>query len=278
MFYDDIKYSAETVLGRVKTRPVLGIILGSGLGSVVDAMEDKEIVPYEEIPGFPHSDLKGHEDRMVFGRIGGTPLVALQGRFHFYEGFEMKQVAYPVYVLSMLGVKDLIVTNACGAINESFTPGDLMMISDHINISGRNSLIGPNDDRLGPRFPDMTEAYNKELAEHAMKTAEQLGLEPKKGVYALFPGPCYETAAEIRAFKALGADAIGMSTVPEVIAANYLGMRVLGIACITNMATGIAKVKHSHEEVLRVAGESSKKLAGWITEMAGRWPVKDREE
>ncbi|MBQ9827260.1 MAG: purine-nucleoside phosphorylase, partial [Lachnospiraceae bacterium] len=166
-----------------------------------------------------------------------------------------------------------IITNACGGISEGLRPGDLMMITDHINLTCGNSLIGPNDDRLGPRFPDMTEAYNSELMEHAKRTAGKTGIELKEGVYALFPGPCYETAAEIRAFKAMGADAVGMSTVPEVIAANYLGMRVLGISCINNMATGIAKEKHTHEEVLKVAGESSRKLAELITDLIKAWPI-----
>ena len=176
----------------------------------------------------------------------------------------MKEVTYPVYVMKMIGVETLIVTNACGGINRGFVPGDLMLLTDFINMSGQNSLIGENDERFGVRFPDMSEAYSHELIAKAEQIADRLGISCKKGVYALFPGPCYETAAEIRAFECLGADAIGMSTVPETIAANYLGIKVLGIACITNMATGIAKEKHSHEEVVRIANESSAKLCVWV--------------
>ncbi len=175
----------------------------------------------------------------------------------------MEATVYPLYVLKMLGVQELMITNACGAINKSFAPGDLMLITDFINFIGTNPLIGPNDERFGPRFPDMSEAYSLELRQQAKSVAEKLGLKYQEGVYAYFNGPCYETAAEIRAFAALGADTVGMSTVPETIVANYLGMKVLGIACITNMATGLRTGKHSHEEVLRIANESSERLCRW---------------
>lgn len=267
MFYEKVKASAEYILSKVENTPEIGIILGSGLGSLVDVMEDKIIIPYSEIPNFPQSSVAGHAGNFVFGKIGGRSVAAMQGRFHYYEGFEMKEVTYPIYVMQLIGIKSLIVTNACGGINKSFAPGDLMIITDHINMLGNNSLIGPNDDRFGPRFPDMTEAYSLELMAKAEAVAQKLGIEYKKGVYAIFSGPCYETAAEIRAYAALGADAIGMSTVPECIAANYLGMKVLGISCITNMATGIATVKHSHEEVVRIANESSEKLCLWVKEL-----------
>lgn len=271
MFYEKVKESAQFIQSRTTLRPAIGIILGSGLGSLVDIMEDRTVIPYAEIPNFPKSHVEGHAGNLVIGRIGQGAVAAMQGRFHYYEGFTMKEVTYPVYVMKLLGVDTLIVTNACGGINREFAPGDLMILTDYINMLGNNSLIGENDERFGVRFPDMSEAYSRELTEKAEKTAEKLGIACKKGVYAIFSGPCYETAAEIRAYERLGADAIGMSTVPETIAANYLGMKVLGIACITNMATGIAKTKHSHEEVMRIAGESSEKLCGWVRQLLLDW-------
>lgn len=270
-FYDKVKESAEYVESRCKERPSIGIILGSGLGSLVDIMEDKVIIPYKDILGFPQSHVAGHAGNLVIGRIGTQVIAAMQGRFHYYEGFEMKEVTYPVYVMKLLGIESLIVTNACGGINRSFAPGDLMILTDYINMLGKNSLIGENDERFGVRFPDMSEAYSGELIEKAERTAEKLDIAYKKGVYAIFSGPCYETAAEIRAYEALGADAIGMSTVPETIAANYLGMKVFGIACITNMATGIATTKHTHEEVVRIANESSSKLCAWVKQLLVDW-------
>ena len=271
MFYEKVKESAQFIQGRTSLRPTTGIILGSGLGSLVDIMEERTVIPCTEIPNFPRSHVAGHAGNLVIGRIGQEIIAAMQGRFHYYEGFTMKEVTYPIYVMKLLGIENLIVTNACGGINRDFEPGDLMILTDYINMLGNNSLIGENDERFGVRFPDMSEAYAKELIRKAEKTAEKLGISCKKGVYAIFSGPCYETAAEIRAYERLGADAIGMSTVPETIAANYLGMKVLGIACITNMATGIAKTKHSHEEVMRIAGESSEKLCSWVRQLLLDW-------
>lgn len=271
MFYDMAAQSAAYIQERIPQNPTLGIILGSGLGALVDIMEEKTVIPYGEIPHFPQSHVAGHAGNLVIGRIGNLVVAAMQGRFHFYEGFSMKEVAYPIYVMKLLGVRDLIVTNACGGINAGFRPGDLMLLTDYINMLGNNPLIGPNDERFGVRFPDMSEAYSRTLIAEAERAAEALGLAYQKGVYAIFSGPCYETAAEIRAYAHLGADAIGMSTVPETIAANYLGMRVLGIACITNMATGIAKEKHTHEEVMRIAGESSERLCSWVRKIIMDW-------
>lgn len=271
MFYDDVKASADYIKSKTTKEPVLGIILGSGLGSLVDSIEDKEIIAYEEIPGFPKSNVAGHAGNLVIGKMGKKTVIALQGRVHYYEGLGMKEVTYAVYVMKLLGVQDLIVTNACGGINRSFKPGDLMIQTDFINMLGTNSLIGDNDERFGVRFPDMSEPYSKELRSRAQQVAENAGIEYKEGVYAIFSGPCYETAAEIRAYERLGADAIGMSTVPEVIAANYLGMKVLGISCITNMATGIAKEKHSHEEVVKIANESSSNLCRWMKQLIEQW-------
>lgn len=267
MFYDQVKEAADAVGRLTGRRSETGIILGSGLGPVVDTMEDKIEIPYGEIPHFPISHVEGHAEKLVFGKAGGREVVAMQGRFHYYEGFTMKELTFPVYVLKLLGVKKLIVTNACGAINQSFHVGDLVLLTDYINFLGDNSLIGENDERFGPRFPDMTEAFSQELRAKAAECAKSLGIEYREGVYALFNGPCFETAAEIRALSVLGADCVGMSTVPEVIAANYLGMKILGISCITNMATGIAKEKHDHREVLRIANVSSGKLCAWVSEI-----------
>lgn len=271
MFYEKVKESAEYIMERTSQKPAIGIILGSGLGALVDVIENREVIPYKEIPNFPQSSVAGHAGNLVFGKIGEETVVVMQGRFHYYEGFAMKEVTYPLYVMQLLGVKNLIVTNACGGINRSFRPGDLMLITDYINLLGNNPLIGENDERFGVRFPDMTEAYSPALRRKAGEIAGKLGIEYKEGVYALFSGPCYETAAEIRAFACLGADAVGMSTVPETIAANYLGMRVLGIACITNMATGIATEKHTHEQVVKVANEASRKLCDWVGKLVEEW-------
>lgn len=272
-FYEKVQESAEYVKGKMKQKPTIGIILGSGLGSLVDIMEDKTIIPYSEIPGFPRSHVAGHAGNLVIGQIGKETIAAMQGRFHYYEGFEMKEVTYPVYMMKLLGIESLVVTNACGGICKDFVPGDLMILTDYINMLGKNSLIGENDERFGVRFPDMSEAYSKDLIKQAENAAGKLEIDYKKGVYAIFSGPCYETAAEIRAYATLGADAIGMSTVPETITANYLGMKVLGIACITNMATGIATKKHTHEEVVRIANESSNKLCAWVKQILLDWQV-----
>ena len=271
MFYDKITESAEYIKGRISKTPHIGVVLGSGLGALVDIMEDKEIIPYSEIPHFPQSHVEGHAGNLVMGSIGNQRIAAMQGRFHYYEGFTMKEVTYPIYVMKQLGVENMIITNACGAINSTFKPGDLMIITDYINFSANNSLIGINDERLGPRFPDMTEAFSRELMAKAESTASSLGINCKHGVYNFYPGPCFESAAEIRAFAIMGADAVGMSTVPEVIAANYLGMKVLGISCITNMATGISKTKHDHAEVLKTADRASENLCSWVRELVSRW-------
>ncbi len=272
MLYDKVKDSAEYIQGiSSKKEPTIGIILGSGLGALVDVMEDKDVIPYKDIPGFPRSTVAGHAGNLVIGNIGKQTVAAMQGRFHFYEGLSMQEVTYPIYVLKLLGVKNLIVTNACGGINQGFKPGDLMILDDYLNLAGIKPLIGPNDERFGPRFPDMSEAYSLRLRQKAKNIAEKYGIPYKTGVYNYFPGPCYETAAEIHAMAALGADAVGMSTVPETIVANYLGMGVLGIACITNMATGISEEKHTHEAVVKVANEASEKLCGWVKNLLTEW-------
>ncbi|RII36060.1 purine-nucleoside phosphorylase [Clostridium chromiireducens] len=265
--YDKIMESVNYIQGKINRNPKIAIILGSGLGDLVNEVSEIEDIPYESIPNFPVSTVKGHEGKLVFGKINNIEVLLMQGRFHYYEGYTMKEVTYPVYVMKKLGIEKIILTNACGGINKSFKPGTLMLINDFINLFGDNPLIGVNDDRLGPRFPDMSEPYKLELIEKAKEVGDRLGIEYAEGIYAGFMGPYYETAAEIVMIGRHGADAVGMSTVPETIVANYLGMDVLGIACITNMATGIQKVKHSHERVVETAKKVSVDLCRWVSEL-----------
>jgi purine-nucleoside phosphorylase len=250
MDFDKITNAVNFLKTKYNQTPVLGLILGSGLGVLADEIETPVKIPYGDIPDFPVSTVEGHAGQLVFGRLEGIEVVAMQGRFHYYEGYSFDKVTFPVRVMKGLGVETLIVTNAAGGINENFSPGDLMLISDHINNMGSNPLIGSNDDRLGPRFPDMSEAYSRELRKLAKETASRLNIKVKEGVYAAFTGPTYETPAEIRAFRILGADAVGMSTVPEVIVARHSDIKVLGISCITNMAAGILDQPLTHHEVI----------------------------
>ncbi|MGV8980855.1 purine-nucleoside phosphorylase [Clostridium sp.] len=265
--YDKVIESVNYIKNKVNNKPVVAVILGSGLGDLANIVENSEYIEYADIPNFPQTTVAGHEGRLVFGQISGVEVLLMQGRFHYYEGYTMKQVTYPIYVMQQLGIKKLIVTNACGGINTSFSPGSLMIINDFINLISDNPLIGVNDERFGVRFPDMSEPYNLELIDSAKAIADDIGVEYKEGIYAGFMGPYYETAAEIVAIGRQGADAVGMSTVPETIAANYLGMDVLGIACITNMATGIQKVKHSHERVVEIARKASVNLCRWVVKI-----------
>jgi purine-nucleoside phosphorylase len=250
MNIQEIKQSAQYMKEKVKDMPEIGLILGSGLGVLADEIENPVKIPYEEIPNFPVSTVEGHAGQLVFGTLKGANAVAMQGRFHFYEGYDMKKVTFPVRVLKEMGVKTIIVTNAAGGVNESFEPGDLMIISDHINNMGTSPLIGPNDSDLGVRFPDMSQAYSRELRTLAKHAASELGIKVQEGVYVGNTGPAYETPAEVRLARVLGGDAVGMSTVPEVIVANHAGMKVLGISCISNMAAGILDQPLSHDEVM----------------------------
>lgn len=230
-------------------KPEIGIILGSGLGELADDYCE-HFVLYSKIPDFTKSTVEGHKGRLVFAQINNKKVVMMQGRSHFYEGHSMEEITYPVKVMKKLGVKTLIITNAAGAINKSFRPGDLMVITDHINLMGTNPLIGVNDDDLGQRFPDMSEIYNKNLIKIVDNTARELNIPLKHGVYIASTGPSYETPAEIRMARVLGADAAGMSTVPEAIVASYCSMNVIGISCISNYASGISTKKLSHKEVI----------------------------
>lgn len=234
-------------------QPEIGLILGSGLGALGDEVENPIVVPYEQIPNFPQSTVEGHAGQLVMGTLKGKKVLVMQGRFHYYEGYSIQDVTLPVKVMKKLGVDKLIVTNAAGGINRNFHPGDLMLITDHINLTGNNPLLGPNDNELGPRFPDMSEAYNKSLRQVALTVAKEQNLNLQQGVYVGLTGPTYETPAEIRYLGIIGGDAVGMSTVPEVIVANYLGMQVLGISCISNMAAGILDRKLDHSEVMETA-------------------------
>ena len=267
---EKLEETVAFVRQRTASRPTVGVILGSGLGQLVERMEDATAIDYCDVPHFPAPTVAGHAGRMVFGRIGKVDVVAMQGRFHYYEGHDMRTVAYPTAFMKQFGVRTLVVSNSAGGINRDFTPGDLMLITDHINLFATNPLIGLNDERLGPRFPDMTEAYSPRLIGIADAAAGEMGLKFRRGVYAGLSGPCYETAAEIRYLAHGGADAVGMSTVPEVIAARYLGLEVLGISCITNMATGIATVKHAHAEVVRIANEASERFCAVVAATIAR--------
>jgi purine-nucleoside phosphorylase len=242
--------AAKFVLLRTKLRPKLGLVLGSGLGAFADDLESAARIRYEEIPGFPRSTATGHAGCLVIGKVEGVAVAAMQGRVHFYEGYAANEVAFPMRVFRQLGIRAAILTNAAGAINRDYSPGALVVIRDHINLQGANPLIGPNDPRFGPRFPDMTEAYREAYREIAISEAKRLGIEAHEGVYAALSGPSYETPAEIRYLRTIGADLVGMSTVPEVIAARHMGIRVLGISCVTNMAAGLVQRAIDHAEVL----------------------------
>jgi purine-nucleoside phosphorylase len=259
------------VRGRTSLRPAIGVVLGSGLGAFADALEDAVAVPFGEIPHFPASTVVGHGGALVVGRSRGVPVAVMKGRVHFYEGYRLDEVVFPVRVLGRLGVETLVLTNAAGAINTAFAPGDLMVIEDHLNLLG-NPLLGPNEEALGPRFPDMSEAYDRGLRGVAEAACRAAGVRCHRGVYVALTGPSYETPAEIRMFRTMGADAVGMSTVPEVIAARHMGMRVVGLSCLTNMAAGVTDRKLDHREVLetgeRVKAALLEVLARVVTEAA----------
>lgn len=245
--------AADAIRKRLKTSPKIGVVLGSGLGSLAEEVKDRTEIPYGEIPGFQVSTVPGHAGRLVGGSFAGKDVLMMQGRLHFYEGHSVKDLVFPIRVMKLLGVETLILTNACGGVNKHFQAGDFMIISDYINYAGQNPLIGPNEDSFGPRFPDMSETFNPALRALARRVSDQEGIEIKEGTYMWFTGPTFETPAEIRMASVLGADAVGMSTVPEAIAAHHCGIKVLGISCVTNMAAGLQAQKLSHEEVNETA-------------------------
>lgn len=246
-------------------RPQTAVILGSGLGSVADAVEDPLTIDYAAIEGFPRTTVAGHSGKMIVGRLGQSEVLCLQGRFHLYEGHRPQVIAEIVNALKAVGVNRLIVTNAAGSLNPEFTPGSLMLIKDHINFSGQNPLVGANDESTGPRFPDMSNAYDRDMRRQAKELAAKLGINLPEGVYLMVLGPNFETAAEIRAFRTLGADAVGMSTVPEVIAAVHAGIKVLAVSAVTNFGTGLQETPLSHEETIAGAARASSALTALIT-------------
>lgn len=254
---EKILAAAEFIKSRVDLRPTVGLVLGSGLGHYADTLTDAVRIPYSEIPDFPVPTIAGHSGALVFGKKEGREVVVMQGRIHYYEGLSQRQITLPIRVLAALGVKTVVLTNACGGVNLSFKPGDLMLISDHINLSGSNPLIGPNLDAFGPRFPDMSDLYTASLRKAIREKATLAGISLQEGVYGMYSGPNYETPAEIRMYRTLGADTVGMSTVPEALVAGHCGMQVVGISCITNMAAGVLPVKLSHAEVTETANRVS---------------------
>lgn len=269
-----LSYALAWVRGKTDLVPAVGIVLGSGLSGLADRLEGQVVIPYEEIPGFPVSKVPGHRARLVVGELpvdgGKVPLVAMQGRAHGYEGWSAEDVAFGARVLCGLGVKLLLVTNAAGGVNPGFAPGDLVRLVDHVNLSGMNPLVGENDDRLGPRFPDMTEAYDGALGALLDEVAAEAGIPLRAGVYACLLGPSYETPAEVRMLRLLGADVVGMSTVPEVIAARHMGVRVVGISVVTNLAAGLSRRTLSHAEVAETAGRVEERLTRLVTAFLGR--------
>ncbi len=264
--YERAQEAARFIRTRTDVTAPVAIVLGSGLGAFAGDLKDATAIPYEEIPGFARSTVEGHAGRLVIGRAGEVTVAAMQGRFHFYEGYSLEEVTFPIRVLKLLGVQTLVLTNAAGTLKTDFTPGSLMVISDHLNLLGDNPLRGPNDERFGPRFPDLTSVYPRRLQDIVIAEANEMGLEVYRGVYAALAGPSYETPAEIRMMRALGADVVGMSTVPEAIVARHMSMQVIGISCITNLAAGVSDEPIDHSQVMAI-GE---RVRGNFTTLLGR--------
>lgn len=266
----EINKAKEFVQSKTTEKPTIGIILGSGLGPFADTLEDAVHIPYHTIPHFAASGAVGHANELVIGKIAGKTVVAMKGRFHYYEGVSLDEVTFPVRVMKALGVEKLIITNACGAVNTDFNPGDLMLITDHINLTANNPLIGPNNPELGVRFLDVSEVYNKAMRQIVIDIAKEQGITLRQGVYAWWTGPTYETPAEIRMIKTLGADAVGMSTVPEALIARHSGIDTIGISCLTNMACGILEQPLSHDEVIETAERVKSTFLKLISEVIAR--------
>lgn len=259
-----IKEASAYIESKLNAKPQIGLILGSGLGVMADEVENAVVIPYGDIPHFPVSTVEGHSGELVVGDLEGKKVLVMKGRFHYYEGYSMKEVVFPVYVMKALGIETLLVTNAAGGMNPAFAAGDLMLITDHINNTGSNPLIGANVAELGPRFPDMSQAYNKELRSIVAAEAEKLGVKLQQGVYVGISGPTYCTPSELTMMARWGADAVGMSTVPEVTAANYCGVRTVGITCITDMAIGDELEPLTHEQVVKVAEQTRPKFISLV--------------
>jgi len=268
--YERAEHAARVIRARTKLEPRIAIVLGSGLGSFADDFDEAIGIPYEEIPGFMRSTAQGHAGRLVIGKVDAVPVVAMQGRVHFYEGYSLEQVTFPIRTFNLLGVKTLILTNASGGINVQLAQGTLMVISDHLNLMGDNPLRGPNDERFGPRFPDMSAVYAHDLQAMVVDEAKEINADVRRGVYGALSGPSYETPAEIHLLRALGADAVGMSTVPEAIVARHMSMEVLGISCITNMAAGISDEPINHEEVMATGDRVRETFAQLLRRVVSR--------
>ena len=264
--FEKLEEASAYIKKQRDVRPQVGVVLGSGLGAFVDQIQDKVTLAYDDIPHFKQTTVEGHEGRLILGKIGNVEVAVMQGRYHAYEGHHTDQVVFPVRLLARLGIDSIILTNASGGVNESYKSGDLVMITDHINLSGQNPLVGPNIAELGPRFPDMTKAYDPKLQEILMSQAKVQGVDLKKGVYAGVLGPTYETPAEVRMIRILGGDLVGMSTVPESIAANHLGLSVAGVSCVTNMAAGIENVKLQHSDIKEQALKVMQKFSSLLVE------------
>lgn len=264
--YEKLLKCTESVKARIQFRPEIALVLGSGLGDYAKEMDVKESISYSEIEGFPVSTVPGHEGRFLFGYVKGVPIVAMQGRVHYYEGYPITDVVLPVRLMGLLGAKTVILTNAAGGVNFNFQPGDLMMITDHITTVVPSPLIGANIDELGPRFPDMSEVYDKELREIIRQAARNTGISLQQGVYVQLTGPAYETPAEIRMCRIWGADAVGMSTACEAVAARHMGLKVCGISCITNMASGMSGKPLDHKEVQETADRVAEEFKKLVTE------------
>lgn len=266
MLNDQLTQTTAFLLAQTKIRPQVGIILGSGLGPFANQIKVDNVIAYKDIPNFPVPSVDGHSGKMIFGTVGRTPVVCLQGRIHFYEGHSMTSVVFPMRTIAKLGIHSVLVTNAAGGLDPAMQPGDFMIIEDHINLMGTNPLIGPNEQGLGPRFPDMTEAYSLSLREQLAKVLTRSKLKFHRGIYCALSGPTYETPAEVRYLRMIGGSAVGMSTVPEVIVANHMGIKVCGISCITNKAAGISQQKLSHTEVTDTAKRVETQFSSFITE------------
>lgn len=265
--------AAEYIKEIIKDRPDIGMVLGSGLGVLASQIENPITVEYKDIPGFPVSTVKGHAGQLVFGTLSDKKVLVMKGRFHYYEGYEMEMAAFGIRVMKLLGIDNVIITNAAGGVNESFVQGCLMVITDHIGFIGPSPLRGPNIEEFGPRFPDMTEIYDRNLVELAIECSKKLKIQVNQGVYCFAQGPQYETPAEIRAMRIMGADAVGMSTVPEAVAANHAGMKVLGISCITNMAAGMSGEPLSHKEVMETSERVRGEFLEYIKDIVSRMEV-----
>ena len=268
--YERAEKAARLIRARTDANVSVAIVLGSGLGAFADELTDSTSIRYDEIPSFARATVEGHAGRLVIGKTNNVTVAAMQGRFHFYEGYSLEEVTFPIRVLKLLGVRTIILTNAAGSLNTEFTPGSLMVITDHINLLGVNPLVGPNDVRFGPRFPDLTSVYARRLQDLVISEANAIGLDMRRGIYAALSGPSYETPAEIHMVRTLGADAVGMSTVPEAIVARHMNMEVIGISCITNLAAGVSNRPVDHSQVIATGERVRAEFTELLRRVVGR--------